>query len=140
MKNNLAGNKEYGLSSWSRQNGDRWPTLRFNLISENKKGGLLVWGSRNKSEVSNNLVRLNQKVGIRVDSNAHTHIFLNEVSSTFGNGVYICGGGTAFLEKNQLSGSLNCNLVLEGPRNIDNYIYNNQIEGARGQGVFLLHC
>lgn len=30
--------------------------------------------------------------------------------------------------------------MLEGPRNIDNYIYNNRIEGARGQGMFLMHC
>lgn len=100
----------------------------------------MIWGTKNRSEVSNNLVKLNQKVGIRVDCNAHPHIFLNEVSSTFGNGVYLCNGGTAFLEKNKLMGSLNCNLVLEGPRNIDNYIYNNHIESARGQGIFLQHC
>jgi parallel beta-helix repeat protein len=101
---------------------------------------MLIWGSRNKSEVRNNMIKLNQKVGIRVDSNSHPHIFLNEITSTFGNGVHICNGGTSFLEKNVISGSLNCNLVLEGPRNIDNYIYNNRIEAARGQGIFLLHC
>lgn len=35
---------------------------------------------------------------------------------------------------------MNCNLILEGPSNIDNYIYSNHIYGARGNGVFLLHC
>ena len=88
---------------------------------------MLIWGSRNKTEARNNMIKLNQKVGIKVDSNAHPHIFLNEITATFGNGVYICNGGTSFLEKNIISGSLNCNLVLEGPRNIDNYIYNNRI-------------
>jgi parallel beta-helix repeat protein len=30
--------------------------------------------------------------------------------------------------------------VLQGPNNIDNYVYNNKISDARGQGVLLAYC
>jgi hypothetical protein len=86
------------------------------------------------------VVSYNQRTGIKVENNAHPHIFLNEISKNFGNGVHLSGGGTAFLEKNEVSGSTNCNMVLEGPNNIDNYVYNNRITEARGQGLLLAHC
>jgi len=93
-------------------NRECWPIIRFNIISENICGGLLASGSRNRSEIRNNIISLNKKVGIRVESNAHPHIFLNQILNTFGNGVHICEGATSFLEKNEIVGSLNCNLVL----------------------------
>ncbi len=75
-----------------------------------------------------------------MENNAHPHIFLNQVSNNFGNGLHLSSGGTAFLEKNTISGSINCNLILEGPNNIDNYVYNNKITNARGQGMLLVYC
>lgn len=140
MKNNLLRNKEYGLSVHSRMNGECKPHIRFNVVSENKKGGVLVSGSRNRAEIYNNKITYNQNVGVKVEINAHPHIFLNEISKNFGNGVYFSSGATSFLEKNKIFGSVNCNLILEGPNNIDNYVYNNKIMQARGQGVLLLYC
>ena len=77
MKNNLARNLQFGLSALSKMNGECRPILRFNSSCDNKKGGILVSGNRNRAEVSNNVVGLNQGVGIRVEANAHPHIFLN---------------------------------------------------------------
>jgi len=77
MKNNLIGNLDYGICSYSKMNEECWPLIRFNLLAENKKGGLLVWGSRNISDICNNVLQLNQKVGIKVESNCHPHILLN---------------------------------------------------------------
>lgn len=78
-------------------NGDCRPLIRFNLVSENKKGGILILGPRCRSDLCNNVITLNQKIGIKVTINAHPHIFLNEISNNFGNGVYLCKGGTGFL-------------------------------------------
>ena len=58
---------------------------------------MLVSGSRNQSELCNNTIQLNETVGLQIDSNAHPHIFLNEISRTTGHGVVLSSGGTAFL-------------------------------------------
>ena len=67
MKNNILNNREYGLSINSLMNGEFRSLIRFNLIAYNKKGGILVHGSKNKSEIYNNIIKLNQKIGIRVE-------------------------------------------------------------------------
>jgi hypothetical protein len=42
-------------------------------------------------------------------------------------GLKILMNSTAFMEKNIIFGSLSCNVVIEGPNNIGNYLYNNVI-------------
>lgn len=64
---------------------------------------------------------------------------MNEVTDTLGNGIHIGKRSTAFIEKNTISGSLNCNVVFEGPENLNNYLYNNKILKARGHGIFVIH-
>jgi hypothetical protein len=70
---------------------------------------------------------------------ASPHILLNHVSNTLGSGIHIMTNSNAFLEKNIISGSLQSNVVIEGPNNIGNYLYNNIIEESRGDGLFLIN-
>lgn len=37
------------------------------MISYNKRGGVLVHGCKNKAEIYNNVISLNQKIGIQVE-------------------------------------------------------------------------
>jgi parallel beta-helix repeat protein len=76
-------------------------------------------------------------VGVKVEKGASPHLLLNHIKSTLGTGIHILTNSTAFLEKNIVSGSLKCNVVIEGPNNIGNYLYNNIIEDSRGDGLFL---
>lgn len=74
-----------------------------------------------------------------MEGGANPHIFLNKIASNIGNGIHISANSTAFIEKNIIQGSVNSNIVLEGPGNIDNYVYNNEIQGARGHGIFVIN-
>ena len=65
---------------------------------------------------------------------------MNKVASTLGNGVHVLGNCAVFLEKNIVDGSLKSNIVLEGPNNIENFVFQNQSSNARGEGIFLIHC
>ncbi len=93
----------------------------------------------NKSEIFNNELNFNNEVGVKVGYSASPHILLNHIKNTLGTGIHILQNSTAFMEKNIVSGSLKCNVVIEGPNNIGNYLYNNIIEDSRGDGLFLLN-
>jgi hypothetical protein len=66
MKNNLLRHREFGCTISSKMNAECKPHLRFNLLSENKMGGILVSGGRNRAEIYNNVVSYNQRTGIKV--------------------------------------------------------------------------
>ncbi len=98
-----------------------------------------MYGNKNKSEIFNNELNYNNEVGVKVGNCASPHILLNHIKNTLGTGIHILKNSTAFMEKNIVSGSLKCNVVIEGPNNIGNYLYNNIIEDSRGDGLFLLN-
>ena len=54
-------------------------------------------GQKNKSEICNNELGYNNRVGIKVENNASPHLLLNQVKNTLGTGVHILPNSTAFL-------------------------------------------
>lgn len=81
----------------------------------------------------------NNIVGIKICESASPHLLLNQIKNTLGTGIHVLPNSSAFMEKNIISGSLKCNVVIEGPGNIGNYLYNNIIEDSRGDGLFLFN-
>jgi hypothetical protein len=57
---------------------------------------------------------------------------MNKINKILGNGVHISRGCSVFLEKNEIEASLKCNLLIEGPDNINNFIFRNVITKGRG--------
>ena len=140
MKNSICGNLGWGVKIISVSGVLCQATLKFNSISQNNKGGVKVEGSLNTSPIFNNEMRFNNRFGIRVENRSTPHIFMNKVMNTLGVGVYIMDNCSSFVEKNTIEASLKANLVIMGPNNIHNFIYENKILNARGEGIFMVYC
>lgn len=97
LKNLVSGNAGWGAKLISTSGTICKATLKFNNISQNGNGGILVEGSINHSHILSNELNYNNRFGIRIENRATPHIFMNKINKTLGDGVHVMNNSSVFL-------------------------------------------
>ena len=138
LDNLIEHNQKYGIFTNSDDGMITKSLIKNNIIRFNNRNGIKCSGYRNYSIIKNNSIYYNKKSGIYTTKSSHIIICKNLIYNNISQGITIKDSSSAFVQENKIYDNLKANIAIGGSADQETTILKNDIYDGRCEGIFLL--